>query len=180
MRHLLLLAIIVAFLAIILVVRRLKSDTATTISLNAVKHPVAFLTIAIGVSISLSLVAIYYVSWLRPEYGLNFPSTILFFSIILSFIITSWVPDSSGWKRRLHRGGAYAAILIMPLFLLSVLTVAVPGVIATITVLALFALLFMLYLFFFVPKARQWFLLFQGLYLTVFFAVLILLTYGVS
>jgi len=176
MRHLLPLAIIIATIAILLVIRRLKSDTATTISLNASKDPVAFLTVAIGVSSSLILASIYYVTWLQPEYQLTVISSVLFFGIISSFVITSWVPDSSGWKRRLHRAAAYSAILIMPMFIVSLLTIPIPTLAMAAIIIAVVAQLFMLYLLFFVPKARQWFLLFQGLYLAVFFAVLILLT----
>ncbi len=180
MKHLLVFAVILSFLAIVLVVRRLKSDTSTTISLNAAKDPVAFFAIAIGVTVSLALATIYYAGWLQPAYNLTIVSTFLFFGIILSFALTSWIPDSSGWKRRLHRLAAYLAIFIMPAFLVSLLAISTSSFLVSAIILGASAQLFMLYLLFFVPKARQWFLLFQVLYLTVFFVILILLTYGVS
>jgi len=179
MKHLLLLGMMIAFTVIMLVVLKLKSNSATTISLNATKHPAAFLTIAIGVSAALICAGVYYVDWLQPTYNLTTISTVLFFGIILSFAATSWVPDVVGAKRQLHRGAAYVAVFIMPLFLLSLLTTALPGYITAVIIGVIVAQVYMLYLFLFVPKAQQWFLLFQGLYLAVFFAVLLLMTYGV-
>lgn len=180
MKHLLLVGIIVAFVAIWLIVWRLRSDAATTISLNAAKHPAAFLTVATGVSTALFCASLYYTNWLLPEYNLTIFSTTLFFGIIISLVLAVWIPDVAGPRRKTHRGAAYVAVFIIPLFLLSLLAVpTLPKLMTIVIIGAVVAHLFMLYLLFFAPKMRRWFLLFQGLYLAVFFAVLLLLTYGV-
>lgn len=180
MKHLLLIAVAVTFIVILLVVWRLKSNMATTISLNAVKHPIAFYAVAIGVSVALVLATLYYVFWLRPEYGLDFVSSTLFVGIILSFAITSWVPDAAGRQRRIHRGAAYVAVVAMPLFLVSILVKIANVEISAFVMVSVVLQGAMLYLLLFVPKARRYFLPLQGLYLACFFISLFLLTYGVS
>lgn len=179
MNHLLLFSVAIAVVTILLVAWQSKSNTATTISLNAASHPVAFYLTAIGLTCSIVFACLYYTGWLLPEYDLPLVSTGAFLSIAVSFVITSWVPDVVGSKRKVHRGAAYMAVLLMPLLLLSILTIQIPIHIFIVTFIMLILECAMIYLLFFVSKARRWFLPLQVLYLSSFFIPLFLLTYGV-
>lgn len=170
MQHLFILSIFLAVISIVFMIFKVGFDRATTISLHGAKHPVGYLGLALGLTLSVLLNAIFLFGWMQDAKRLS-GVAVEFYSVLMLFIlITSWVPDVTGWKRRIHRSAAYGIVLTIPLLLLSLLLSPISSsLITTVILTSVLAQSYCLYLLFKVNSAKNNFLSYQCIYLLTFF-----------
>lgn len=176
-QHFLVLSIVATIVTIGGLLLRYRSRLDYSISLNAAKHPVTLVWLGIGSGISLALASIWYIGWFMPTYDAGLIQSLLFGAIIISFVTAVIVPDIQGKRRIIHRLAAYAAVILIPFFLISVFGYLnqIGQAVALACVAAQFG---MMYLLFFVRTALRRLLQYQAVYLISFFTILLLLTYA--
>lgn len=173
MQHLFLISVLLAIASITVTVFKLGTDKATTISLHATKQTVAFIGLGLGLTVSVILNAIFLFGWLQDNKQLSSITTGIYSLLLVLILATSWIPDTSGWKRLVHRSAAYGIVLIIPLLLLSLFLAPIqPLLVKAMILFAVVAQGYMLYLLFKVESAKNSFLTYQGVYLLLFFTSL--------
>ncbi len=170
MQHVFVLSVILAAILIGTIIRIHGASRALTISLHAAQYPTTFYLLAIGLSVVSLLNILFLFLWLIPERTLGDISVLFYLLLILWILITSWIPDSIGIKRTIHRAAAYCIVVTIPLLLLSLLVFQTLSPLTKIIVsLVVIGQLYMLYLLFWVTEARKHFLTYQAAYLASFF-----------
>lgn len=149
-----------------------------SISKHAASHKSAYklfiLTLVIG-----GLVFYYWLlRWFTPHLNLGHPFVFTLSLTILLQVIAGIIPDSTGWKHRVHQSTAYfMAVLYIPLTYLIVTSENI-SLTAQIISAACIAYIFLsAYLFFFVRKARNYYLIFQSLYIVSFQIIILSAAY---
>lgn len=125
-------------------------------------------------------IVFYYwlVSWFTPHLGLSQIFTYILSLTVLMQIIAGIIPDSTGWKHYIHQGVAYfMAILYIPLTYLIVTSDTISMLATIISALCIGYIFLAAYLFFFVKKARGYYLIFQSLYIVAFQLIILSAAY---
>lgn len=118
--------------------------------------------------------------WLGPILGVGLAYYILTVVSLVLQLILSWVPATTGRSMDIHNTAAYSIALIMPLFVIVILLTATVAITILQTVIALAFVLFtalVFFLYFFVPRAHEYFLYFQLTCFVGFWLVILALTY---
>ena len=124
--------------------------------------------------------AFYYwqMTWFASELQLSGAFQLLLTASFIGQVVAAVVPDTQGWNRKIHRVAAYAmAVLYVPISYLiltsqnfSLFTTALCVICISYMVLAWF-------LFFFVKKSVNYYLIFQSLYIVCFQLVILTTAY---
>lgn len=152
-----------------IIIWKWRIDNTKSISEHAASHRTAFLLCGVVLSIIGPLFYLWVLKYLVEPLALGTAFVgLMGFAIVLQFA-TGLVPDVPGWKRTVHRSTAYGmAALFFPLAIL--LTIH-DGISTLAFVFGLLSVGYMItgwFLFYFVPKSRENYLIFQALYIVVF------------
>lgn len=177
-RHLGLLAGIVSGVGLTVLVRRVKAGRSVTLSLHAVSSRETYLFFAVSLTLGSGLLWLFNLNWFSPALNLP-PAFSIFLALGIIFtLITAWVPDTKGWMRSAHRSAAYGIVLaILPITVTILLYGTISALATYVIVAGLAALITMEYMLFFVKSALSHIMLYQGLYMGVFFVSLMAATY---
>lgn len=120
-------------------------------------------------TIALILLYLFMISWLIPILELSNVFLVLVTIALLLELITTWVPDTSGIKHKIHHYTAYTAALLVPVVTLfiaaSALTPTIAKVIAYICTLIALGIVG---LFLFAKNTREKHLIYQSIYFACF------------
>jgi hypothetical protein len=149
-----------------------------TISKHAASDRTASQFFAV-LSILLGLAFYYWlIEWLVPHLELTFIFTAILTITILCQLIAALAPDTSGWRKTIHRWAAYTmAILYLPL---SILIIISPQLTPLTQVICSLLLIYMFVGFVLVAvmgKARPKYLLLQASYIIAFQLIIIIAAY---
>jgi len=133
-----------------------------------------FITLIVG--------GLLFYSWLLAWFApyLELPKS---FSYVLSLtvllqIIAGIIPDSTGWKHRTHQSAAYfMAVLYIPLSYFIVTSEKISLTAQIVCAICIGYIFLSAYLFFFVRKARNYYLIFQSLYIVSFQLIILSAAY---
>lgn len=144
-------------------------DNTKSISEHAASHRIAFLLCGIVLCVIGPLFYLWVLKYLVEPLALgNLFVVVMALAIVLQFL-TGLVPDVPGWKRRAHRLTAYGmAALFFPLAVMLTLHDGVSSLAFVAGVVSVGYMILGLFLFYFVPKSRENYLIFQALYIVVF------------
>jgi len=96
--------------------RHLRHPTFSKLAASAKQ---TYLLFAVCLSVSGILIYIFMLKWFINEFALPTLFTVLATLAITVQFVTAWVPDTKGWKHRLHHEAAWTeAWLLMPMALL--------------------------------------------------------------
>lgn len=152
-----------------LIIWKWRIDNTKSISEHAASHRTAFLLCGVVLSIIGPLFYLWILKYLvEPlELGSVFVA-IMGLAIALQFA-TGLVPDVPGWKRKVHRFTAYGmAALFFPLAVMLTLHSGISTIAFVVGIGSVGYMVLGWFLFNFVPKSRENYLIFQSLYIIVF------------
>lgn len=168
----------ISWITIGYIVYKWRGTYAMSISQHAASakgaYNLLFVTLIAG-----GLVFYYWLlAWFTPH--LELPKT---FSYVLSLtmllqIVAGAIPDSTGWKHRTHQSAAYfMAVLYIPLTYLIVASENISTLAKVVGAVCISYIFFSAYLFFFVKKTRNYYLIFQSLYIFAFQIIILSAAY---
>jgi hypothetical protein len=168
-RYIGVLASLMAWLGIVIVLWSWPIIKTNSISKHVATQKKSWLLFAPIETVALALFYVFMVNWFIPVLELPGLYKILISITLLLEVITSWVPDSTGWKKTVHHYTAYSAALLLPILNLFIATSAQTPVIAKVVAYASFAAAVgILCLYAFTKTARQKHLVYQSLYFACF------------
>lgn len=161
-----------------LILWKWRIDNTKSISEHAASHRTAFLLCGLVLSVVGPLFYLWTLKYVVSPLGLGFSFTATLTLAILLQVATGLVPDVPGWKRTVHRFTAYGmAALFFPL---SIMLLLADGISVWAFLSGLMSVGYMVlgwFLFYFVPKSRDHYLIFQALYIVVFQLQILLVAY---
>lgn len=104
--------LMVGWFAIILLLVVWGADKSRSISYHSARHRKAFLTYGSLISLSLLLLFVFGMGWLRPHYGLPLVFGVFYIITVGCFSIATWIPVT-GKRGKLHDRLAGIATLSM-------------------------------------------------------------------
>lgn len=164
------LASFLTWLAIAIVLWRQPRVPSNSISKHVAADRRGWLIFAPLATLALVLFYIFMVNWFIPKLDLSPTYEVLVTLVILLEFITTWIPDTSGWKQRVHHYTAYTAAAILP-FLTLIITRS-PFITTTARILTYACLvvalgIFALYLT--VKTTREKHLIYQSIFFACFY-----------
>ncbi|HEX3082017.1 MAG TPA: hypothetical protein VHQ86_02080 [Candidatus Saccharimonadia bacterium] len=121
MQYLGLIAIGITWLGGGYLLARWRGHNGMSMSQHAASARAAFWWFAAVLTVSAGLLYWFMLGWFVPRFALG-PGFVGLLSVtVAGLLVAAWVPDTTGWLRRLHRWCAYGmAVLFMPLVALIV------------------------------------------------------------
>jgi hypothetical protein len=174
-----LISIVLTWVSIGYILLTVKSDLSKSISHHAALKRKNYLIFCSLMLISLVAMLLFMFKWFIPTFHLP-----LFFSgvvmlAILSEIIATVVPLTTGWRFTVHQITSYGTSLLFPILLITILfSSGISKTALYITFVCTLLLFGMWLLFFFVKKTHAHYLIFQSLYIVAFHTTLIATTYS--
>jgi len=105
---------------------RWRGTNDMSMSMHAASAREAYVLFGSVLTLSGGLLYWFMLGWFVPHLGLGPGFVAVLTAAIGGMLVAAWVPDTAGWKRRVHRWCAYGmAVLLMPL---AALIVADPAV----------------------------------------------------
>ncbi len=109
------LSVCITGLAILVMLIVWRNDKSMTISQHAAAHKSSYLMMLIVQSITLPMLFLFFIKALTPVAHLPLLFEVIVGIACLGLLIAAWVPDTKGWKSKVHQLCAYgAAVLIIP------------------------------------------------------------------
>lgn len=171
-----------AWLVLVLLVRRWPGNRGMSFSQHAAAHKEAYITMAIMQMLALPLFVAFIHKWFSPKLGLSSLFTAGITLSALGILFAAWVPDTTGWKRQLHRTAAYGAyILFIPLSLIVYLQAELLMVLKLLWLTTMVYMIWCLVYFVFKrKKAYSNHLYLQAIYIGLFHAAILVTSYATS
>lgn len=121
---------------------------------------------------------LWLVTWFATKLNLSYLFVVLITITLVTQVIAAIIPDTKGMKSKIHRTAAYGgAFLYLPISIL-MLTAAKISTAAQIVGLVCFVYMVVAgFLYFFVKKARNHYLIFQALYIMAFQTIILAAAY---
>lgn len=172
-------SIIGSWLALTLLVTKWRGHKGMSFSQHAAASRNAYLTMIIAETVVFTLFTIFIYKWFTPTFNLPLMFAVLLALASLCFVIAAWIPDTTGWKRNVHRVLAYgAADLMIPAAIIACLTIRQPLVVSAIWAITVVYLIVCLLLFVFNRKlANKYHLILQAPYIVLFELAVLLTIY---
>lgn len=149
-----------------------------SISRHSAQGSLSFYLMALMQTVAFPMFLWFSYKWFAPTFGLSWAYLVCVTVIIAGFLLAAWVPDVEGIKRKIHELSAYsAAWLMIPASLMLVVTSSLPFVARLMAAAAAVFMSACVLMFYFVPKARDYHLPLQSIYIVSYFAVILLATY---
>lgn len=163
------LASLTAWLAIVVVLYRSPIVKSKSISKHVATSRQTWLLFAPIETTALVLFYVFMVKWLIPVLVLPTAFTILVTFALLLELVTTWVPDTTGAKHRIHHYTAYGAALLIPVVTLFIATASLtPNLAKVIAYLCTALSLFIIALFVVGKDTREKHLIYQSIYFACF------------
>lgn len=116
--------------------------------------------------------------WFAPHLVLPRVFIFILSLTVLLQVIAGIIPDSTDWRHRTHQGAAYfMAVLYIPLAYLIISSGNISTLTTIISTVCISYIFFSAYLFFFVKRARKYYLIFQSLYIISFQIIILSAAY---
>lgn len=169
-RYLVFIATILAWLAIGIVLWFWPVTKSKSISTHVSASKKAWLIFAPLETVALLLLYIFMLKWFIPTLILPTVYTALVSVVVLLELLTTWIPDTTGWKHTAHRKTAYGAAFLLPLLIMPILfSEATTAFSKMVTFISLSVMFYILYLLIAVKTARQKHLIYQSIYFACFY-----------
>lgn len=181
LKHLGAASIVVAFAALLFIVRRWSLGThATSISKHAGAQRTSYLLFGSVLTFVGAAFYLFLWRWFGPAIGAAWPYYLILALAGIFQLLTAWLPDDGSGKglAKAHRLVAFSMAAMMMLLVGCVALAPNVGVIArTLSVLVLTLMVILWYLFSFVKSTHRHFLVYQSVYIVSFYVVILLATY---
>ena len=152
-----------------------------SISTHVSAYKAAWLIFAPIETAALLLLYLFMLNWFIPILGLSTMYIVLLTIALLLELITTWVPDTSGLKHKVHRITAYSAALMLPLLIIPVaLSPIVPLIPKLLAYISLAVMGYILYLLFAIQAARKKHLIYQSVYFACFYIPILAVVFTVK
>lgn len=178
MQHLILITLVLVLTTFLLVRNTVGFDKAMTLSLHIAARKKVRIIYASLLTVAVAVVLTHGLLWLSPqlELGIFFDSGLL--AAAISILLAAWIPDVTGWKRNVHYAASYG-ILGSFIVMSSVIVLADISIgVRLLATAVLISEIIMVGMFFWAPKARAHFLIYQALYIFGFLSLILALTYA--
>ncbi len=172
-------SILGSWLALTLLVTKWRGHKGMSFSQHAAASRQAYVTMVVAETVVFTLFTVFIYKWFSPTFKLPPLFTVLVAMTSLGFVIAAWIPDTTGWKRGVHRVAAYgAAVLMVPAALIAFHTIQQPIIVRIFWALTVVYLLSCLLFFVFNrQKAYKYHLILQAPYIVLFEMTILMTTY---
>ncbi len=178
MQHLMLIAILLFATVGGWSVKKAGRKQSLTISQHVGQHSITQIVFGIIGSMATLTASTSLFFWLLPHYKANILSYIVFGLVMIGFLIAAVVPYIKNTPQgTIHNVAAWGMCYIIPVATLFALFWPISNIVRSIGAVLLTALIALLVLFAIKRELRHRILPFQIVYLTIFFAFLLLTTY---
>lgn len=162
-------SILLTWVAILLVLTRTSREMSKSISHHAALKRPEYYIFALLMTISVISMWVFMVYWVVPALQLSIGFTVLFSIAATLEIITTLIPLTSGWRRKVHETTSYGAALLVAVMIGWILTSPVLSTAATsICLIAIVGMIVFFLLYFFVKSTHKHHLVYQSLYVALF------------
>lgn len=178
MQHLGLLTILLLIIGLAFTITKWKGGIHMTFSQHAVKNRWAKIFYFLLFLVTLPLLMLFFVVWLVPTK--NLPNIFLFFAAIATIfqIVCTWFPEEGGRKTTIHRLlTAISGIALLPLMVIIATATNLSMFIRGATWIGLLLMLALLSIALRNQKGYRYALLLQVGYYTIFFIIILMVTY---
>ena len=173
-----LILVITSWVAGVYMVRKWSGTYAMSISKHAARAKGASTLFLIVLGVGSTLFYWWLIKWLTPHLGLGSVFVALLSFTAVAQILVALVPDTFGWRHQVHQKVALAmAACYLPLTYLIVTSSKVSTYARMISYICLAYMIVAASVFFFTKKARNYYLLFQSLYIVAFQIVILAAAY---
>lgn len=174
MQYLLLLSIALFFGVSTWAVQRVGRKSHLTISQHVGRTRTTRVVFGIVGSIATLLASLTIFGWILPRYDAGTFSYVVYGLLMLGFLVAAIIPYVRGtWRARVHNLAAWGMCFIIPVAIFTtILLWPLADVVRVISYFLLVAECSLLLAFFTVRQLRKQFLIFQSVYLTIFFGFL--------
>lgn len=161
--------ILMGWAALIYLLLRWRGTRAMSISQHAASADGATKLFAGTLVIAGFIFYVWLMTWFSDALDLSLPFKLILTASFICQFVAAVVPDTTGWKRITHRAGAYTmAALYIPLAYFVLKTPALSVITKLIGTTAIAYMIFGWFLFFFVKKAWDYYLILQSIYIVIF------------
>lgn len=168
----------ISWLAGIYLVRKWRGTYAMSISKHAASAKGATKLFAIVLGGGSVLFYWWLIQWFTPHLELGTRFVVLLCFTAAAQIIVALVPDSVGWRHHIHQKVAVTmAVCYAPLAYLILTSGKITNFARLIGYLFIAYVIMVVVLFFFVKKSREYYLIFQSLYIAAFQLVILTAAY---
>ena len=177
-RHGALLSFLFAGAGVGFILKRYGFEHAFSISTHAAKQRFSYWVFFASLIAAAGSFYLFTQYFLTPYFGLGDQFSLLVAVTLGLILATAIVPDTGGRVGLLHGVAAWSMAVCLPIILASLLLSGKVNFGTSLIVgLAILYMVIDWFLFLFVPRTRQYFLLFQGTYVLSFFIAMIAVAY---
>jgi hypothetical protein len=172
-----LLSIFLTWISIGYILFTIEKDLSKSISHHAALKTKNYIIFSVLMSVSLVLMYLFMTQWFIPTFQLpDFFKVTAVLAILLELTAT-FIPLTTGWKFTVHQLTSYGTALLIPILLVSIaLSSAISSEAFCVAIGSVFVAAVLIYLFFFVKKARDHYLVYQSVFVAAFHAAIVAAT----
>jgi hypothetical protein len=173
-----LLSMLIPALLIVVMLIIWPHDKGQSISRHSAQGKTPFLLMAIIQTLAYPAYLWFAFKWLAPTFDLNPLYLVCMVVSAVGLLTAAWVPDVPGIRRKIHEATAYtAAWLFIPSTIIMAIAPAIQTWVRWFAVIVVVYMVVCVIMFFKLPKARDYHLPLQSIYIVSYFAVILLATY---
>jgi Na+/glutamate symporter len=172
-----LLSIFLTWASIGYILFTIEKDLTKSISHHAVLKTKNYIIFSTLMSASLVLMYLFMTRWFIPTFRLPASFQITVILAIVLELITTFIPLTTGWKFTVHQLTSYGTALLIPVLLVSI---ALSSVISAssfyVAIVSVIVVTVLIFLFFFVKRARDHYLVYQSIFVAAFHGTVVAAT----
>ena len=155
--------------AVFFVLKKWPGDRTMTISKHVAAYREAYLFFAIVRTLSFPMFFLFLFRWFLPELEMPTVAYVLMALAISGDLISAWIPETTGWKGRVHKWSAYGmAATVLPFTIIIALSPHISTFAHAFSYVAILFMVLFWVLFVTHKKSKEYYLYFQLAYFVLF------------